>query len=159
MPRSQVKRRLSLVAAFCMMAALPGSAAFGQPESKGQWDPPFEWPNVAIHLHVLPTGNVLFFSRRELGEGLDPHNCTPRIWNPQTGLFTATPQPGYNLFCSGHTFLADGRLLVAGGHISDNHGEPHASIYDPFGNTWTQIADMPRDPAAPGKGAGPGIPH
>ena len=46
-------------------------------------------------------------------------------------------QPGYNLFCSGHTFLPDGRLFVAGGHLSDSHGSLQATIYDPAANTWT----------------------
>src|SRR5207237_608598 len=43
-----------------------------------------------------------------------------------------------------HTFLADGRLLVVGGHISDGHGEPRAAIYDPDQNSWTNIDNMNR---------------
>ncbi len=137
--------------------------ANGQPSQTGEWAPPFEWPNVAVHLHVLPTGKVLFFARRELGEGLDPgnanepatRNSTPRLWDPQTGLFSVTKnQPGFNVFCSGHTFLADGRLLVAGGHIEDSKGEPDAAIYDPFQDEWSKIEDMPNDPRMGNKHAG-----
>jgi len=62
---------------------------------------------------------------------------------------TRTPQPtlndgttNANLFCSGHAFLPDGRLLVAGGHLADSHGLNQATIYDPAANTWTPTAVM-----------------
>jgi hypothetical protein len=104
-------------------------------------------------VHVLPTKKVLFWGRREWNsngtpkEGLDVQDCTPRLWDPtstQPSSFSTLPKPGYNLFCAGHTFLADGRLLVVGGHIKDGHGKPHARIFDPFANAnpWVSIADM-----------------
>jgi hypothetical protein len=46
--------------------------------------------------------------------------------------------PGYDPFCSGHSFLADGRLFVAGGHIQNNVGLPTASTYNPFTDNWTK---------------------
>src|SRR4051812_36751600 len=106
---------VGLLAAACLAAA-PG-LALGQPETKGKWSDLMAWPNVAIHTHVLPNGKVLFWSRREWKngmpvEGLDPHDCVPHLWDPHTGMVTNLPRPGYNLFCAGHTFLADGRLLV-----------------------------------------------
>jgi hypothetical protein len=62
---------------------------------------------------------------------------------------TQTPQPtlndgttNANLFCSGHAFLPDGRLLVAGGHLADSHGLNQATIYDPAADTWTPTAVM-----------------
>jgi galactose oxidase len=133
-----------LLAFFCLPAVMALTApALGQPEKLGQWEPRFDLPNVAIHVHVLPTGKVLFWSRREWrgnkpAEGLDPHDCTPRILDPVTRMVIETPKPGFNLFCSGHTFLADGRLFVAGGHIADAQGEDKTAIYDPFANTWTR---------------------
>jgi hypothetical protein len=138
-----------LLAAACLAAPAPAS---GQPEKVGKWGPKMKWPNVAIHTHVLPNGKVLFWSRREWnkdmpvgGKGaLDPHDCVPRLWDPQTGKFTNLPRPGYNLFCAGHTFLADGRLLVVGGHIADSEGERHASVFDYKTNTWKRIDDMNR---------------
>jgi hypothetical protein len=48
------------------------------------------------------------------------------------------------LFCSGHAFLSDGRLLVAGGHIEDEHGLPDANIFDPGTATWMAVAPMRR---------------
>jgi hypothetical protein len=95
----------------------------------GRWDPMFPLPNVAIHTHVLPDGKVLFWGRRDDPNGsMNEHACTPHVWDPTTGTSTSTPRPTLadgttvNLFCSGHTFLPDGRLLVAGGHLTDGNG-------------------------------------
>ena len=46
-----------------------------------------------------------------------------------------------NLFCSGHTFLADGRLLVTGGHIFDSQGLNTSTFYDPFADQWSAGPD------------------
>ncbi|MDQ3623643.1 MAG: hypothetical protein M3463_14330, partial [Verrucomicrobiota bacterium] len=82
----------------------------GKTTVKGKWGEVLPFPNVPIHVHVLPSGKVLFWGRREWNaqntapaELLDPHNCTPRIWDPATGDFTVLPKPGFNLFCAGHT--------------------------------------------------------
>ena len=48
------------------------------------------------------------------------------------------------LFCSGHAFLSDGRLLVTGGHLSDDHGLPDANIFDAATRGWTTVAPMSR---------------
>jgi hypothetical protein len=81
---------------------------------------------------VLPTGKVLFY----------PYTDDPHLWDPVTGTVTSAALSGYNIFCTGHAFLADGRLLLAGGHIANNVGEPKATIYDPFTNSWTRLPDM-----------------
>ena len=47
-----------------------------------------------------------------------------------------------NLFCSGHTFLPDGRLFVAGGHLADGAGVNQTTVYDPVAGTWTPGAPM-----------------
>ena len=46
------------------------------------------------------------------------------------------------VFCSGHAFLADGRLFVVGGHIQNSVGLPNASAYDSFANLWTSAPNM-----------------
>ena len=51
-------------------------------------------------------------------------------------------KPGYDIFCAGHSFLADGRLFVAGGHISNFVGLSRASIYNPFTNAWSNLPNM-----------------
>ena len=118
---------------------------------KGQWGPVFTLPNVAIHAHVLPNGRVLMWGRRDTKD-LDDHVCTPFVWDPTEPTKppdpmnpTATPtaittdtnpkQLEVNLFCSGHAFLPDGRLLVVGGHLKDSDGLNQATLYDWTTNT------------------------
>ena len=145
--------------------AAPFTFTIDTPDKRGQWGETFSLRNVGIHCHVLPTGLVLMWGRRDtpqqsldteppspLEPGLPPApaaQCTPFLWDPATGDMTPTPQPtlddgttNANLFCSGHAFLADGRLLVAGGHLADSHGLNQVSIYDPAANTWTPSAVM-----------------
>ena len=99
----------------------------------GQWAAPIAWPNVAIHAHLLPTGQVLTFGRM---------NDTPTLWDPATGAFTSLTEPG-DLFCSGHSLLPDGRLLVAGGHSGTDHiGTKTTFIFDPVSNSWSRSQDM-----------------
>jgi alpha-amylase len=121
--------------------APPAPAA--KPEVVGKWGAVFSLPNVAIHAHVLPNRKVLFWGRRDHPtDSLNVHECTPFVWDPATKTSTQTPQPALangakiNLFCSGHTFLPDGRLLVIGGHLADSNGLNQSCIYDPIANTW-----------------------
>lgn len=100
---------------------------------QGEWSEPFPWPVVAVHLHLLPDGNVLSWGA--VGE--------PQIWDPTTRTFSGVPSDT-DLFCSGHAFLPDGRLLVTGGHISLDHGLPDVNIFDPASRTWTSMAPMSR---------------
>jgi galactose oxidase len=138
-----------LLTYLALMGVMVPNSSHAQPAEKGEWGAKMDWPNVPIHVHVLPNGKVLFWGRREWNsdgtpaESLDVHNCTPRLWDPlNPATFTTLPQPGFNLFCAGHTFLADGRLIVVGGHDKDGQGKPHARIFDPNSNTWETIADM-----------------
>ncbi|MDT7716903.1 MAG: hypothetical protein QOH09_2895 [Pseudonocardiales bacterium] len=116
---------------------------------RGRWAPVFDLPNVAIHTNVLPNGKVLFWGRRDQPDGsMHEHECTPYLWDPRTGELTPTPQPQradgtkVNLFCAGHAFLPDGRLLVVGGHVTDGDGLDHACVYDYRTNTWTALPAM-----------------
>jgi hypothetical protein len=124
------------------------------PSRLGQWSKSFNLDNVAIHAHLLPTGKVLYWGRRkEFGSPvfatLNDHACQTYVWDPATGVSTPTKnQPvlkdgtPVNLFCSGHTFLADGRLMVVGGHLFDSQGVNQSCIYDPATGTWTAEALM-----------------
>src|SRR5262249_7585873 len=106
----------------------PAEAQASDPAVVGQWSGLTDWPIVAVHMHMLPTGKVMF----------SPYSDGPRLWDPADppGPVTATALCGYNTFCSGHTLLADGRLFVSGGHIENGVGLKFASIYNPFTNTW-----------------------
>jgi PKD repeat protein len=68
---------------------------------------------------------------------------TPQVWDPATGNLAAVPSPAW-LFCAGHSFLADGRLLVSGGHISNDHGIPDISVFAPGSQSWSRSTPMRR---------------
>ncbi|HEX3553852.1 MAG TPA: galactose oxidase-like domain-containing protein [Thermoanaerobaculia bacterium] len=109
------------------------------PAVSGQWGPVLALPTVPIHMHVLPTGKVMFWDRHDHVNGWDGD---PRLWDPVTQTVTTLALPGYDLFCSGHSFLDDGKLLVTGGHINDGVGEVKASLYNPMTNSWSQLSNM-----------------
>jgi galactose oxidase len=130
--------------------------AAGDPAVTGQWSEVIPLPNVPIHTHVLPTGKVLFWGRRNPPatpdfNSLNQRATTSYLWDPQNPQAVALPTNNspidlqgnsINVFCSGHAFLPDGRLLVAGGHLFDGLGINAASIYDPAKDRWTALPVM-----------------
>lgn len=127
---------LSLTANRSVTASFSGP---GGPEATfGRWTSPSTTPVVGVHLSFLPSGKAMLWG----------HNGEPQIWNPVDGGFTqATDQTcggvACELFCSGHTFLADGRLMVAGGHneaLGNNFGLTQASTFD--GTGWQATGSM-----------------
>ncbi len=107
-------------------AAAPAAAV------KGKWAATFATPVVAIHVHLLPTGKVLLWGHK--GESL--------LWDPAAPGSGFSPiAKTYDFFCSGHTFLADGRLLVTGGTIGGTHGDPRAVLFASAGS-WAGASSM-----------------
>jgi hypothetical protein len=92
-----------------------------RPEYKadnGHWDiiefPP-EYRQDTIHAALLRTGKVLLIAGS--GNNQDNFNAKKfdtRIWDPVRGTIKKIPTPK-DLFCTGHTQLANGNLLIAGG--------------------------------------------
>jgi hypothetical protein len=97
----------------------------------GRWSAPFAWPIVAVHMILLPNGRVLSIGR----------TGSPQVWNPASKAFTSVPAPA-RLFCSGHSLLSDGRVLVVGGHIKDRYGLPNTTLFS--SNAWTSSTRMAR---------------
>jgi galactose oxidase len=131
-PRRYREFQSLIVTFWCLVVAgtaICPSVNAQDPSVVGQWSAVQNWPIVAVHAHLLPTGKVLFY----------PYSDDPRLWDPVTGAFTSAAPAGFNIFCTGHAFLGDGRLLVTGGHIANNVGEPKAAIYDPLANSWTRL--------------------
>ena len=112
-------------------------AAIADVATEGQWSGVLPWVDRAVNAHVLPTGKVMYWPAW-FGD------APARLWDPATGLTVDAPFAGYNIFCTGEVFLADGRMFVAGGSVDNVNpfGTKNTSIYDPFANT---LDDAARD--------------
>ena len=115
------------------------AAPLGPEAELGRWSSPRGTPVVGLHLNLLPNGNALLWG----------HGGEPQVWNAQGGSFTQMANTicqdplGCELFCAGHTFLSDGRLLVAGGHDEargNSYGLTQSSIFD--GTGWQPSGRM-----------------
>ncbi|MDQ3209168.1 MAG: DUF1929 domain-containing protein [Gemmatimonadota bacterium] len=108
------------------------SVAASSSSGAGEWSAPVALPIVAVHLHLLPDGKLLFFGHQP-----------PQLWDLSTNSFTPLPQPHW-LYCAGHAFLPDGRLLVAGGHIKNHYGLPDAKLFSYSTASWSAAPPMAR---------------
>jgi Concanavalin A-like lectin/glucanases superfamily/Domain of unknown function (DUF1929)/Bacterial Ig domain len=106
------------------------------PAVVGQWGASFDVGMVAVNMVLMHTGKVLMFS------GDFTYQWTERTWDPATGQITLVPNPYYNLFCAGHSQLADGRILVVGGYDTSSLGAANANIFDPVTQTWSALPNM-----------------
>ncbi|MCX2181781.1 DUF1929 domain-containing protein [Streptomyces sp. SKN60] len=132
-PSKQFKKTLFGSGAVLVLAALNAPAAvsfasekyhaykIAQPEymkKYGSWDVvdvPEQYKVNAIHAALLHTGKVLLIA----GSGnnqkkFDAGTFETVLWDPVKNTFKKIDTPE-DFFCSGHTQLPDGRLLVAGG--------------------------------------------
>jgi Domain of unknown function (DUF1929)/Bacterial Ig-like domain (group 1) len=103
----------------------------------GEWGPLVNWDIVPLHMHLLPTGKLLAWGKYEPGGTV---MGMPRLWDPASGQPTGALKIPVDtmLFCSGHAFMPDGRLLISGGHKDDAEGLDITTIFDPVGNTFIQ---------------------
>jgi galactose oxidase len=115
--------------------AAPGplAAAATAAATQGRWGAKFSTPVVAVDMHLLPNRHVLLWGDR--GDA--------QLWNPANPAagFTAVPKT-YRIFCSGHTFLPDGRLLVTGGTITGTSGDARAVLFDTVSGAWSATVPM-----------------
>ena len=137
MDRVRVRFAIGLLAGMVTTLGLPQSAS-----EDGQWGEPFDLPLISIHAATLPTGDVLLFGSEHGVPGI--HSW---VLDPQSLELTEVP-PGWDLNCSGHNFLADGRLLVGGGTLlyQPLTGPRVAYTFDPFSlqcNIWVVARSWP----------------
>jgi len=102
----------------------------------GKWDAPVSWDIVPLHLSMLPTGKILAWGKWEAGTTT---MVTPRLWDPAAGSPSSATGIGENdmLFCAGHALMADGRLMVSGGHYGDDRGLRVTNIFNPSTESWS----------------------
>ena len=125
--RRNFVRHAGAAAAATSFTQWTPAAEAATPDVVGRWSAKYPWPDVAIHHHLLPSSTpqnarLLSFSDDDV-PGLKDRNAgfsksyivnIPAGGTPSTSwLYVANNDT--NLFCSGHTFLPDGRLLAMGG--------------------------------------------
>lgn len=168
-PRKHSRRPFLTVFSLCVLLLLCGqyvgrragassgtrSGAAAQatgPADGGSWEGPFNTVTSPVHISLLPSGRLLYWGRDKEPDHWDTGGksnayLVDSLYLDHTS-YTArpSPTPPTNLFCSGHSFLPDGRLLVAGGHqrhagfpSREGIGESHINIFDHRTNTWTAM--------------------
>jgi hypothetical protein len=115
--------------------AAADAPTFPDPSEVGQWSAPFTMPLGALHAVLLRNGRVLMWDDRAPGGVY--------VWDPATGTFAGAPSPG-PMFGAAQALLADGDVLVLGGHdhVQGGLGIPDVSRFDPMTNAWSVAAPM-----------------
>ncbi|MGH9928393.1 MAG: galactose oxidase-like domain-containing protein [Pyrinomonadaceae bacterium] len=119
---------------------------------------------LAIHVALLSNGKLLIFPGDQ-HRGSATNFQHARFFNPATNLIEPCDPPTTDVFCSGHAFLADGRLVVGGGTarygaeghahgggVSPFSGERSTWLYEPRANHWDRVGDMNFPPGRSGGG-------
>ena len=131
--RERLARWLAAAAAIAALLAINGPAVISlasstlhnieinqqsYKEAKGHWsilDVPSKFKINAVHSALLYTGKVLIIA----GSGNNAAafragTFKSIVWNPADNSFKLIHTPS-DMFCGGHAFLPDGKLLIAGG--------------------------------------------
>lgn len=137
---------------------VPFPALQGNEAQVGQWSNVVDWPVLAIHAALLPSGKVLAFGGNYYPNFKKGDLYTNEIdtWDPATNAHEAGPFKTLNksLFCGGHVLLADGRLMVAGGddltNVDQTPNDPYSAnegirdvyVYDYTKKEWSAAPPM-----------------
>jgi hypothetical protein len=132
------------------------------PSKVGTWEPiKYRFKHLPVHVALLHTGKVLAFG----GSGNDetslktPHPAEifePNHEEKDDGCVYEISNNNIvnvDIFCAGHTFLSDGKLLAAGGTYKYDgsilgipfppfSGLKHSYIFDPISLKWIRVNDM-----------------
>ena len=122
-----------------------------QNSSMGSWQLlPYECPINPVHAALFHTGVVFIIA----GSGNDPDNVEDpagsAVWKESQGKFDRPTTPlaadglPLDIFCVGHSFLSDGRLICNGGTLqySPFFGLPASLVFDPTTEEWTDVKSM-----------------
>lgn len=137
--------------------------SFG-PAFYGQWSMPYntQFPKgdaqfpagtlfVAPHAALLHTGWVLFIPGHQPGVG---DTTKSLLWDPSDEVNPKFElpinEPGNPLYCCGHSFLSDGKLLcVGGGGNFISSAKNTAWKFDPIAKEWKQTGQIVGDTLVP----------
>lgn len=127
------------VAVASWVADARASTQADDPAVTGVWGGVMDWPDKAIHSIILHNGKMLWFR----GEGAN--GSYSYTWDPVTNQMQQQVL-GFGVFCSGHTVMPDGRVIVTGGRIAGTAtlGPRYTVIYDPATNQWSEGPSMRR---------------
>jgi Galactose oxidase-like, Early set domain len=146
-------------------------AATGRLDRTGRWPDGGEFDirtvdgttTFATHAVMLATGKVLWYSiPSHPDRPLGPRRLAVAVlWDPSKGTGPSSfkrvnppidPNTGQpvNIWCSGNSLLADGRVLVTGGNLMYTVESPgqkfaglnHVYTFDPFTERWKRQPDM-----------------
>jgi hypothetical protein len=134
-----------------VLGALAGTGVASATAPPGSWrTTTTPAPVRAVHVAVMRDGKVLLAagsgnSREQFAAG----SFATSVWDPVTETTTPVTTP-WDLFCAGHAFLPDGRLLVAGGTSAypgpatnnANAGVKTAYVFDPVTRAYQRAPDM-----------------
>lgn len=111
----------------------------------GTWSEVMPWPVLPIHAALLPDGQVLTWGGGpetfEDANAAHDSNETD-VWNPISGEHAQVWNTETELFCAGHSFLPDGRLVVPGGHQDNHFGKVDTNLFDSLKRRWFRSRDM-----------------
>lgn len=114
-------------------------SALSTEAAKGEWGPVVDWDIVPLHMNLMPNGKILAWGKTDAADTMG----MPRLWDPSAGSPDGLPMIEVDtmLFCAGHALMADGRLMVAGGHLQDDAGIATTYFFDQNGAP-QRVADM-----------------
>ena len=120
----------------------PTAVAYEEPPvdpASGDWRIPFSSPVMGLHAAQLHTGRVLLFSYEDTEDVGPGDSC---VFDPASGTSETLPTLDRSPFCGGHSFLPDGRLLIAGG---TDRGTNSLHAFAPGGvsGAWQDLPDLP----------------
>jgi hypothetical protein len=131
----------------------------GEHATVGMWEPiQYRCHSLPVHAALLHTGKVLLFGGSGNNRKFAEQPRMAELWDPESGAITIIEQNlGGDIFCAGHAFLPDGRLLVSGGthkydikrHLFGRDipippftGINHTYLFDPVQERWTRGDNM-----------------
>jgi galactose oxidase-like protein len=105
----------------------------------------FETPSnfPVANVALMHTGDVLLMREADYDAAVP----ASLVWNPDNesspDLTTPSPKVTQSLWCTGHAFLADGRLLAMGGAGNSMNTAVTASwAFNPHSKSWVKDSDM-----------------